>query len=209
MNEILFHSDKILSQLVVDYGGLTYLILCAIVLCETGFVIFPFLPGDGLLFAAGVLCVSGGLDPFVLTILLTIAAFAGNMMNLYIGRRSGKYILKSGFISTENLSRADQFYLEFGTKAIFIARFVPYIRTIIPFVAGISEMDVKLFTKYSFVGGIAWVSTFVGMGYFLGHIPFVNQYFPWIVFSMMALSWIPLIAGFLKLLKKKELLFIK
>ena len=158
---IFLHLDKYLSEIIQSYGHVTYIILFVIIFCETGLVILPFLPGDSLLFAAGTFAAKGDISLGILYLILCVAAVLGDSVNYEVGRFFGPKIAqqeKTRFLNKEHVERTHKFYEKYGAKTIIIARFVPIIRTIAPFVAGIGDMGYKKFLHYNVIGGISWIS---------------------------------------------------
>ncbi|MFH1024855.1 MAG: DedA family protein [Planctomycetota bacterium] len=192
--EWILHIDRHLQELVTMCGGWTYGILFAIVFCETGLVVTPFLPGDSLLFAAGAIAAGGALDPGWLLALLSVAAIAGDTVNYWIGAAAGPGVFRkeSGrFFRKEHLERTRRFFEKYGGKTIVIARFVPIVRTFAPFVAGVGRMAYGRFLLFNVTGGIAWVAVFVLGGYFFGNLPFVKRHFPLVILAIIVLSIFP------------------
>ena len=196
--EVFFHLDKYLSMVIQNYGVLTYLILFLIIFAETGFVVTPFLPGDSLLFAAGAFAGIGALDVSLLLVLLSVAAIAGDSVNYSIGKYVGFKIYEQDtikFIKKEHLLQTHQFYEKHGAITIIIARFIPIIRTFAPFVAGIGEMKYMKFITYNVVGGLLWIFSLVGGGYFFGNLPVVKNNFSLVIFAVVVISVLPVIIG--------------
>ena len=192
--DVLLHVDKYLNAIAADYGAWTYFILFMIVFCETGLVVTPFLPGDSLLFAAGALCGGGVLDPNIIFGLLVAAAFCGDNVNYWIGRRVGPAVFErehTRFFKKEYLLKAHAFYERHGGKTIIIARFVPIVRTFSPFVAGIARMTYAKFLAYSITGAVVWVSLFVYTGYLFGNLPFIKRNFSVVVVIIILISIMP------------------
>lgn len=179
-----------------------YTPLFLIVFCETGLVFTPFLPGDSLLFAAGVFCADGGgLNLYATLIVFYAAAILGNTSNYWIGRGFGHAIIDSGKVKAltpERIAKTHGFFEKWGALAIVITRFFPIIRTFAPFIAGISEMNFAKFTAFNALGGFVWVTVFVLLGYFFGGIPFVQDHFEWIIIAIVVISFIPTVVGLLK-----------
>ncbi len=179
-----------------------YTPLFLIVFCETGLVFTPFLPGDSLLFAAGVFCADGGgLNLYATLIVFYAAAILGNTSNYWIGRGFGHAIIDSGKVKAltpERIAKTHGFFEKWGALAIVITRFFPIIRTFAPFIAGISEMNFAKFTVFNALGGFVWVTVFVLLGYFFGGIPFVQDHFEWIIIAIVVISFIPTVVGLLK-----------
>jgi membrane-associated protein len=191
----ILHIDTHLDSIISNYGGWTYAILLLIVFCETGLVVTPFLPGDSLLFAAGSFAARGSLDPFLLFILLSIAAVVGDTVNYWIGRAVGPRVFQrdTRFIKKKYLERTQQFYEKHGGKAIVLARFVPIVRTFAPFVAGVGIMDYKRFVIYNVVGGVLWVAICVFAGYFFGNLRIVQENFELVIIMIIFISILPML----------------
>lgn len=196
--DVFLHLDKYLSMVIQNYGVLTYLILFLIIFAETGFVVTPFLPGDSLLFAAGAFAGIGALDVSLLLVLLSVAAIAGDSVNYSIGKYVGFKIYEQDtikFIKKEHLLQTHQFYEKHGAITIIIARFIPIIRTFAPFVAGIGEMKYMKFITYNVLGGLLWIFSLVGGGYFFGNLPVVKSNFSLVIFAVVVISVLPVIIG--------------
>jgi len=192
--DVVIHLDKHLIWLATEYGVWTYSILFAIVFCETGLVVTPFLPGDSLLFAVGTLAATGALDVTTITLLLAVAAILGDTVNYAVGAYLGPKVFRfkdSRFFNTKHLERTHRFYEKYGGKTIIIARFIPIIRTFAPFVAGIGKMTYARFLAYNVVGGIAWVFCFIVAGYFFGNIPVVKRNFTLVILGIIFVSLMP------------------
>jgi membrane-associated protein len=198
--KMIFNADVFLYQLTSNYGNWIYLFLFLIIFSETGLVFLPFLPGDGLLFATGVLAVSSPLNPYILILVMVIAALLGSITNYHMGKYLGKKIIKRKIIKTAHLEKSKVFFHLHGKKAIILCRFMPYIRSIVPFFAGVSKMGKGDYLQYSLAGAILWVVSFVLLGFFLGQHPYVQSHFQYIVYAMMISSWIPLIISSYKYL---------
>ena len=201
--DLLKDPRTFIAQWIVDFGPVwVYTPLFIIVFIETGLVVTPFLPGDSLLFCAGIFAADGGgLNIFVLIILMSIAAILGNTSNYWIGRKVGEAIVRSGKVkalSEENLHKSQRFFDKYGSLAVFLTRFFPIIRTIAPFVAGMGEMSFPRFTFFNVIGGIVWVSLFSLLGYFFGGVPFVEEHFELVIVGIVVISLIPIIAGGIK-----------
>lgn len=197
--DFILHFDAYMQGFISSYGGLVYLILFGIIFCETGLVFAPILPGDSLIFAAGAFAGIGKLDYFVSLILITVAAILGDSLNYFIGHKFGKAILNSPkhkFIKQEHLDKSYQFVGKYGSKAVFLARFMPIIRTIVPFVLGIGELEYSKFLKYNILGGIVWVGLFLNLGYFFGNIAYVKDHFSLIILTIVLISLLPIIMAF-------------
>ena len=189
----ILHMDKELPVIIDAIGIWTYLALFVVIFIETGVVIMPFLPGDSLLFAAGAISASTELDPWLLFFLLAIAAFLGDTANYWIGHYIGPKVFTSNsrWLKREHLERTQAFYNKHGGKTIFLARFIPIIRTFAPFVAGIGRMRYSYFISYNIFGGIVWTGLFIAAGYFFGNIPFVEQNFSLVILAIILISVLP------------------
>jgi membrane-associated protein len=198
--DLFVHLDRYLGAVIEDYGTWTYLILFAILFCETGLVITPFLPGDSLLFAAGTFAALGSLDVVWLTVLLSAAAILGDTVNYWAGSYVGPRAFSGQirFLRRDYLDRTQRFYERHGGKTIIIARFVPIIRTFAPFVAGIGAMNYTRFLAYNVVGGIAWVVTFVCGGFFFGNLKAVRDNFTLVVLAIILISVMPVLAELIR-----------
>lgn len=200
--DIFLHLDKHLDQIIGDYGAWTYFILFMIIFIETGVVIMPFLPGDSLLFVAGMISAREGnpLNIISLLILLFIAAFLGDTLNYIIGKTFGEKVFARDyrFIKREHLLQTQAFYEKHGGKTIIYARFVPIIRTFAPFVAGISHMNYGKFISYNIIGGALWVGIFLVGGYFLGSIEWISKNVTGIALGIVFVSITPPIIQYLK-----------
>ena len=196
----VLHIDRHLFALASTYGTWIYAILFLIVFCETGLVVTPFLPGDSLLFACGVLAGADLLGyPQIIGVLLA-AGILGDSVNYNIGRRVGPAIFKKDtrFIKKAHLIQAHAFYERHGGKAIVLARFIPIIRTFAPFVAGIAVMNPAVFLLFNITGCVLWVLSLVSAGYFLGNTPFAREHFSLIVYAIILASIMPLVVELLK-----------
>jgi len=204
--DFILHVDVHLGEIIADYGSLTYGILFAIIFAETGFVFTPFLPGDSLLFAAGMFAATGSFNVFILAPLLFVAAFLGDNINYWIGFYFGQKIVNNKYvpINQTHIDQTQEFYQKHGGKTVFLARFMPIIRTFAPFVAGIGKMKYQKFIFYSICGGLTWVFGFVLAGYFFGNIPIIRDNFSIVIMGIIAISVLPAIFKILKgwLMKK-------
>lgn len=200
----ILHIDKYLGEIITNYGVLSYLILFLIIFAETGFVFTPFLPGDSLLFAAGAFSAIGSFNIVVLLLVFWLAAFLGDTANYWIGHFFGQKLVDNPKvpINQEHINKTQKFYAKYGGKAIFLARFIPVIRTTAPFVAGIGKMDYKKFLYYNVAGGFAWVFGFTLLGYFFGNISIVKENFSLVVLAIIFLSVIPVALEFIKARRK-------
>ncbi len=193
--DFILHIDHHLVEIVNDYQTWTYLILFLIIFAETGLVVTPFLPGDSLLFAAGAIVAKPETDLNIvaLWVLLMIAAVLGDLVNYHVGKLvgheafSGKYKL----LKKEYLEKTQEFYIKHGGKTIIYARFIPIIRTFAPFVAGIGTMSYGKFASFNVFGGIAWVSSFLFIGYFFGGLPVIKENFTYVIFAIIFVSVLP------------------
>ncbi|HVW98084.1 MAG TPA: VTT domain-containing protein [Mucilaginibacter sp.] len=197
--DFILHIDKHLADIINQYHGLTYLILFAIIFAETGFVVTPFLPGDSLLFAAGALIAGGatGLNVYLLCIILIIAAFTGNTVNYLLGNYLGPKVFKekNKILKLDYYLQTKAFFDKHGGKAVIFSRFMPIIRTIAPFVAGVGKMPMARYSFYNIVGGASWIILFLFAGYQLGTIPFFKDHFALIGIVIILISIIPPIYG--------------
>jgi membrane-associated protein len=198
--DFILHIDVYLSDIITHYGAWTYGLLFFVIFLETGFVITPFLPGDSLIFAAAAFAARGALNPWVLFILMAIAAFAGDTANYWIGHAIGAkaYTGEVKWIKKEYMERTHAFFEKHGGKTIFLARFVPIIRTFTPFVAGVSKMPYRYFITWNLIGGITWVATFTLLGFFFGNIPFVQKNFELVIIAIILISLVPAVTEALK-----------
>lgn len=199
--DLVLHVDQHLAALLAEYGNWIYAILFLIVFCETGLVVTPFLPGDSLLFVAGALAATGGMDVNVLLALLFIAAVVGDSVNYAIGRRLGTRISQwpeSRFFRRRALERTHEFYQRHGGKTIVIARFMPLVRTFAPFVAGMAPMNYQRFIAFNVGGAALWVGSLVLAGYWFGNLPVVQRNLSAVIVGIIVLSLLPLLIGWLR-----------
>lgn len=199
--DFVLHLDTHLSGLIQQAGAWSYLILFAVIFCETGLVVTPFLPGDSLIFAAGAFAARGDLNVAVLFGLLAAAAVLGDTANYWIGKIIGPKVFQkesSRIFKKSYLDRTHRFYEKYGAETIIIARFVPIVRTFAPFVAGIGRMSYGRFLSYNIVGGLGWVALFTFGGYFFGNIPFVRRNFSLVVIAIILISLVPAVWEILK-----------
>jgi membrane-associated protein len=196
----LLHLDKHLGELISQYGVWTYAILFLIIFIETGLVIMPILPGDSLLFAAGMFASIGNLNIALLIVLLIAAAIIGDTLNYHIGKFIGPKVfsIKSRWIKQEHLIKAQSFYEKHGAKTIIIARFVPIVRTFAPFVAGIGTMQYRKFIVYNIVGAVVWVVSLTLLGYFLAENELVRKHFEKVVLAIIFISVFPILLEYFK-----------
>ncbi|PXX43053.1 VTT domain-containing protein [Undibacterium pigrum] len=197
--DMILHVDKMLGSFVTQYGTLVYVILFAIVFCETAFVVFPFLPGDSLLFIAGALCANANspLNVWVLIALLVIASITGNSINYWIGSLIGHKVIEKDYrwIDRNALMKTHMFYEKHGGKTVVLARFIPLVRTFAPFVAGFSEMTHKTFQLYNVLGAFLWVFSVVLAGYYFGNIPILRDHLNTVVLIGVAAAVVPVVLG--------------
>lgn len=198
--DFIIHIDVHLGSIISTYGLATYVILFLIIFMETGLVFTPFLPGDSLLFAAGAFAALNSLNIFVLWIVLVAAALIGNTSNYWIGYFFGKKIVAHPKIpiDEEHINETRKFFDKYGGKTIIMARFMPFVRTFAPFVAGVSRMSYKQFISFDLIGGFAWVTIGVMAGYFFGNIEFVRKNFSLVIFGVIIISLLPIIFEYAK-----------
>ncbi|SFE39332.1 membrane-associated protein [Thermoanaerobacter thermohydrosulfuricus] len=203
--DIVLHLDKYLGSVIQTYGTYTYSILFFIIFLETGFVVTPFLPGDSLLFAAGTFAAIGSLNVFYVVILLASAAILGDTINYHIGKFVGEKIYEREnlrLIKREHLLEARDFYEKYGSITIVVGRFIPIIRTFVPFVAGIGQMRYFKFLFYNALGGTLWVLLFTLGGYYFGNLQIVRDHFGLVTIAIIVISLIPAIISVLKRKKR-------
>ena len=196
--DFILHVDRHLSDFVAAYGGWVYALLFAIIFVETGLVVMPFLPGDSLLFVVGALCGLGLMSLPLSMALLTAAAVAGNQTNYAIGRRVGPRVFgweHSRWFNRDAFDRMHTFYERHGGITIVAARFMPFLRTFAPFVAGVAQMTRRTFTVYDVTGGALWVCGITTLGYFFGNVPFVKQHLSHIIWAMILVPGLIVIGG--------------
>ena len=203
--DLILHLDVHLQLLTQEYGVWVYGILFLIIFCETGLVVAPFLPGDSLLFVAGALCGTGAMQIELLAPLLMLAAFSGDNTNYWIGRLIGKRLVERSngrWLKHEHLEKTHAFYEKHGGKTILFARFLPIVRTFAPFVAGIGEMSYRFFLTFSALGSVAWIGFFTLCGLFFGNIPAVKDNLMLIILGIIAISFLPAVAEFMRQRRK-------
>ena len=188
--DLILHFDKYLPGIIDVYGLWTYLILFVIICCETGLVIFPYLPGDSLLFIGGALAGAGFLNVVILIVTLVGAAVIGDSINYWIGHTLGMKVLekKYSFVKREHLQKTEEYFTKYGGLTIVIARFMPLIRTFAPFLAGVGKMSYRWFFMYNVCGAVMWICAFVLAGYFFGSIPIVKENFSLIIYAIIGIS---------------------
>ncbi|MFN4146612.1 MAG: DedA family protein [Runella sp.] len=200
--DFFLHLDKHLADIINDYGTLTYLILFLIVFTETGLVIMPLLPGDSLLFATGALAAStGALDVWIVIPLLIVAALLGDNVNYFVGKFLGTEVKKRErilFFKRQYLEQTEAFYEKHGGKTVIMARFIPIVRTLAPFVAGAGSMNYSRYIIFCVIGALLWVPSLTMLGFFFGNLPVVKQNFELVIFGIIGLSVLPMIWQFVK-----------
>jgi membrane-associated protein len=204
--DFILHSDTHLLEFVRTYGSWVYGLLFLIVFAETGFVVTPFLPGDSLLFATGALCATGALSTPVAAGLLFAAAFAGNAVNYTVGRIVGPRVFSASgsegishrLLNREHLDRAHAFFEQYGGKAVILSRFVPIVRTFLPFVAGAAAMRPSAFGFYNLIGAAGWVALCVGAGFVFGNVPIVKNNFSLVTIGIVIVSVLPMVIEYLR-----------
>lgn len=192
--DIFLHLDKHLASVVEHYGPWVYAILFAIIFVETGLVVMPFLPGDSLLFVAGAIAAIGGMNLALLMVLLTTAAILGDAVNFSIGSRVGPAVFRwedSRFFNKAAFDRTHAFYEKHGGITIIVARFLPFVRTFAPFVAGVAQMTYAKFALYNVVGAILWVCGITTIGYLVGNHPWVQEHFSWVALALIIIPGLP------------------
>jgi membrane-associated protein len=206
--DFILHIDKHLADIISQYHALTYLILFAIIFAETGFVVTPFLPGDSLLFAAGALIAGGntGLSIYVLALILIVAAFTGNTVNYLLGSYLGPKVFKAEnkILKLDYYLQTHAFFEKHGALAVIFSRFMPIIRTIAPFVAGVSKMSFLKYSLYNIIGGASWILVFLFAGYFLGNVPFFKAHFALVGVVIILVSIVPPIFAAVKSRRGKK-----
>jgi membrane-associated protein len=195
--DFILHIDRHLAEIIADYGLWTYAIIFLIIFAETGFVVTPFLPGDSLLFAAGAFCAKPetGLNVHAMAFLLFLAAAIGDTLNYWIGSKFGPAVFKredSIFLRRKHLDRAHAFFEKYGGRAIILARFVPIVRTFVPFVAGVGKMTYPRFLAFNIIGAFVWIYFFTYAGFIFGNQPFVQKNFKLVILAIIFLSIVPI-----------------
>lgn len=195
--DMILHVDKSLGSLLANYGTYVYIVLFAIVFCETGLVVLFFFPGDTLLFIAGAFCATGQMSYPLLMALLMAAAILGNTANYFIGEAVGHRMFTHNYrwLNKDALTRTHNFFEKHGGKTIILARFVPVVRTFAPFVAGVSDMTHARFQLYNVTGAVLWVASLVTGGYFFGNIPIIRDHLTEIVLVGVGAAMVPLAIG--------------
>jgi len=198
--DLFLHVDRYLLDLSAAYGGWIYAILFLVIFIETGLVIWPFLPGDSLLFTAGAVAATGAIDVRLTFLLLVAAAVSGDAMNYALGRAVGTRVIHLSatdrrwgrWVNPQHIARAREFFARHGGKAVVMARFVPIVRTFVPVVAGAAEMRYPSFALYNISGGIVWVGLCIGAGYLFGNVPFVKENFSLVALGIVGVSVLPM-----------------
>ena len=196
--DFIVHIDRHLAEIIASYGLWTYAVLWLIIFAETGLVVTPFLPGDSLLFAAGTFCAKPetGLNVHLMAVLLWVAAVLGDTVNYWLGSRIGPAVFKredSMFLRKKHLERAHAFFEKYGGRAIILARFVPIVRTFVPFVAGVGRMHYGRFIAYNVIGGFIWIYFFLYAGYWFGGLPFIQRNFKLVILAIIIISVLPIV----------------
>jgi membrane-associated protein len=210
--DVFLHLDVHLAEFVGRYGIWVYGLLFAIIFAETGLVVTPFLPGDSLLFAAGALAASGAMDVRLLFVLLAFAAILGNTVNYAIGRFVGPRVFRAEdtggtlhrLLNRQHLERAHAFFERYGGMAVVLTRFVPIIRTFVPFVAGAGAMRYPVFALYNVAGGVLWVGICIGAGYVFGNVPIIKDNFSLVALGIVVVSMIPMLVEWIKHKRKGQ-----
>lgn len=198
--DFILHVDQHLVEFVTNYGIWIYAILFMIIFVETGLVVMPFLPGDSLLFAAGALASTGAMDPWILGVLLFVAAVLGDTLNYHIGKYIGPRVFEtqSRWINKEYLYKTQAFFEKHGGKTIIFARFIPFARTFAPFIAGVSQMHYRTFLMFNVIGAFFWISSFIFLGYQFGNLPVMKDNFTYVIFGIIILSVMPAVIAFIR-----------
>jgi membrane-associated protein len=201
--DFIIHIDRHLAEIIASYGLWTYGVLFLIIFAETGLVVMPLLPGDSLLFAAGAFCAKPetGLNVHLMALLLFIAAFIGDTLNYWVGHKIGPAVFKredSIWLRRKHLDKAHAFFEKYGGRAVILARFVPIVRTFVPFVAGAGSMTYARFMAYNLIGGFVWIYFFTYAGYMFGNQPFVQKNFKLVILAIIILSVLPIVIEFVR-----------
>jgi membrane-associated protein len=204
--DLFLHLDVHLATFVAQYGVMVYVMLFAIIFIETGLVIWPFLPGDSLLFAAGALSATGLLDIRLVVLLLITAAIAGDALNYSIGRYIGPKVFSAEdhqglfhrLLNREHLDKAHAFFEKYGGMAVVSGRFVPIVRTFVPFVAGAAAMTMSTFVFYNVIGAVIWVAVCTGAGYLFGNVPIIKENFSLVAIGIVVVSVLPMVIEFIR-----------
>ena len=204
--DLFLHVDEHLTTFVAEHGKLVYAVLFATIFAETGLVVAPFLPGDSLLFAAGAIAATGGMNIYLTLGLLFAASVLGDTVNYAVGHYVGPRVFRpegrtgrfERLLNPKHLERTHEFFEKYGGKAIVLARFVPIVRTFIPFVAGAGSMTYGTFAFYNVTGGALWVLVCVGAGYLFGNIPVVKENFEFVILGIIGVSILPMVIEFIR-----------
>jgi len=199
--DFIRHIDVYLAQIVAQYGIAVYALIALIIFCEVGLVVTPFLPGDSMLFAIGALCAAGAMDISIVLTVFPVAAICGDNTNRFLGAKIGHKAFAKGsgkIFNTHNYNKAHVFFEKFGPKAVTICRFMPFFRTFVPFVAGMSGMKFKTFFPWSILGGTGWIFFCTFAGYFLGNIPFIKSHFELVIVGIICISAIPALVEWIR-----------
>jgi len=205
--DFIRHIDVYLGQIVNQYGIWVYALITLIIFCEVGLVVAPFLPGDSMLFAIGAMCATNAMDISIVLTAFPVAAICGDNFNRFLGSKIGHKAFASGtgkIFNTHNYNKAHRFFEKFGPKAVTICRFMPFFRTYVPFVAGMSGMTFKTFLPWSILGGAGWVFLCTTAGFFFGNIPFIKAHFELVIIGIICVSAIPAVLEWLHHAKKKQ-----
>ena len=207
--DFIIHIDRHLAEIIASYGLWTYGVLFLIIFAETGLVVMPLLPGDSLLFAAGAFCAKPetGLNVHLMAGLLLIAAFLGDTVNYWIGRKVGPAVFKredSIWLRKKHLDKAHAFFEKYGGRAVILARFVPIVRTFVPFIAGVGSMTYPRFMAYNLIGGFVWIYFFTYAGFLFGNQPFVQKNFKLVILALIILSVLPIVIEFVREWRKSR-----
>jgi membrane-associated protein len=204
--DMVLHFDKYLPGIIASYGFWTYLILFIIIFCETGLVVTPYLPGDSMLFVAGALAGAGLLNIEVLIVSLIIAAVLGDSANYWIGHTTGMKVLdwKCSFVKKEHLDQTQEYFKKYGGFTIVIARFIPFIRTFAPFLAGVGKMSYRWFITYNITGAVLWVSAFTLTGFFFGSLSIVKENFSLLVYAIIGLSMLAVASVVIQIIRSAK-----
>jgi membrane-associated protein len=196
--DFIIHIDRHLAEIIANYGVWTYAVLFLIIFAETGLIVTPFLPGDSLLFAAGAFCAKPEtrLNVHLMALLLFVAAVIGDTLNYWVGSKFGPAVFKredSIFLRRKHLDRAHAFFEKYGGRAIILARFVPIVRTFVPFVAGVGKMTYSRFLAFNVIGAFVWIYFFTYAGFLFGNQPFVQKNFKLVILAIIILSVVPIV----------------
>jgi membrane-associated protein len=202
--EIFSNLDKVLISVIQNYGILFYPLLFLLIFIETGLVVFPFLPGDSLLFISGALASKRLINIFLVFVVASLAAIIGDSVNYWTGKFIGGKICNSRFVKKDYLVKTQNFYEKYGAKTIILSRFVPIVRTFAPFVAGIGKMKYGKFLSYNIIGGILWAALFVFVGFFFGTIPLIEKNLSITIILIIIISFVPIIIEYIKHKRNKN-----